>query len=60
MSLFTALVLVAGCASYPDAGFGPGARAQAVPETPFYPQTRYQCGPAALQSVLEHSGAHTV
>lgn len=54
-----ALVLVAGCASYPAAGFKPGTRAQAVPDTPFHPQTRYQCGPAALLSILEHSGAQT-
>jgi hypothetical protein len=55
----TALILLAGCASYPAAGFKPGARAQAVPDTPFYPQTRYHCGPAALLSVLEFSGART-
>jgi Tetratricopeptide repeat/Peptidase_C39 like family len=54
-----ALFLAAGCASYPAAGFKPGAPARAVPDTPFYPQTRYQCGPAALQSVLDYSGARS-
>ncbi|HXF65419.1 MAG TPA: PA2778 family cysteine peptidase [Burkholderiales bacterium] len=54
-------VLLAGCA-------GPQARAllaqppAGLPErvelehVPFYPQQRYQCGPAALATVLVHSG----
>lgn len=25
-------------------------------QTPFYPQSRYQCGPAALATVLNHAG----
>jgi tetratricopeptide (TPR) repeat protein len=27
-------------------------------DTPFHPQSRYQCGPAALATVLESSGVH--
>jgi hypothetical protein len=54
-----ALFLAAGCASYPAASFKAGAPARALPDTPFYPQVRYQCGPAALQSVLEYSGARS-
>lgn len=56
--------LLAGCA-------GPQARALLaqppaglpdrieLDEVPFYPQERYQCGPAALASVLAHSGVAT-
>ena len=50
---------LSSCASYPDAGFGSGATAAAVPDTPFFPQERYQCGPAALLTVLAHSGVAT-
>ncbi len=50
-------MLTSGCASYPAAGFGEYVTAVAVPETPFVPQDRYQCGPAALQTVLQRSGA---
>jgi tetratricopeptide (TPR) repeat protein len=32
-------------------------RAIELEDTPFYPQERYQCGPAALTTVLEKSGA---
>ncbi len=47
--------LLAGCAAQPDlAGVRPAPELSA---TPFHPQERYQCGPAALLTVLEHSGA---
>jgi predicted double-glycine peptidase len=29
-----------------------------IPDVPFYPQQEYQCGPAALTSVLTYWGAH--
>ena len=53
------LVLVTGCASVPPsvselpATDGPIELA----DTPFYPQERYQCGPAALTTLLTESGA---
>lgn len=50
-------MLASGCASYPAAGFGELDAAVTVPDTPFVPQDRYQCGPAALQTVLLESGA---
>lgn len=53
------LVLLTGCASIP-ASIGelpPSARAIELDDTPFYPQERYQCGPAALTTVLATSGA---
>ncbi len=52
-------VLTAGCASIPPSVSElpePG-RAIELEATPFYPQERYQCGPAALTTVLAKSGA---
>lgn len=47
-----------GCASLPDeaATLPPDAGAVELRDTPFYPQQRYQCGPAALATVLDASG----
>jgi hypothetical protein len=55
------LLLVAGCASRGPVleGALPTHPAPAVVElsdTPFFPQERYQCGPAALATVLSRSG----
>ena len=36
---------------------GPNASPVELVRTPFHPQERYQCGPAALMTVLEASGA---
>jgi hypothetical protein len=52
-------VLLTGCASIPPSVSElpePG-RAIELEDTPFYPQERYQCGPAALTTVLVQSGA---
>jgi len=59
--LCAALVLcLAGCAAQtqalrarPPAGLAPAAE---LAGTPFFPQTEYQCGPAALATVLSASG----
>jgi tetratricopeptide (TPR) repeat protein len=53
------LVLMAGCASIPPSvsELPEHARAIELEDTPFYPQERYQCGPAALSTVLAKSGA---
>jgi tetratricopeptide (TPR) repeat protein len=48
-----------GCASLPPVDFGAYSDRVEVADTPFYSQQRYQCGPAALQTVLEQSGAET-
>ena len=53
-----ALVLLSGCSAVPRA---PGAGAADVAthelsDVPFFPQDAYQCGPAALASVLTYSG----
>ena len=51
--------LLSGCVSIPDTVRDPGPNALPVElvGTPFHPQERYQCGPAALMTVLEASGA---
>lgn len=50
--------LVAGCAAIPDAVRDlPDGASVELDDTPFYPQERYQCGPAALATVLDASGA---
>ena len=53
------LVLLTGCASIPPSisELPPSVRAIELDDTPFYPQERYQCGPAALTTVLAKSGA---
>jgi hypothetical protein len=51
--LVVALVL-AGCAGAPQLPAAPPVELTAVP---FFPQTDFQCGPAALATVLSHAGA---
>lgn len=66
-----AAALLAGCAAAPPAA-SPGASPAAPPavprfeaaglpstelgDVPFFPQTRYQCGPAALATILAYEG----
>ena len=52
-------VLLAGCASIPPSVSELPVRGGSIElaDTPFYPQERYQCGPAALATVLVASGA---
>lgn len=52
------LVVIAGCASIPPSVIELPASSGAIEleDTPFYPQERYQCGPAALTTVLRQSG----
>lgn len=59
--LFVLLGLLAGCAALQPASkleqAGPGLPARVeLHNVPFYPQTAYQCGPAALAMALEWSG----
>lgn len=49
----TALVLAACSSPLPAP---PVADSVSVPGVPFFPQSRYQCGPAALATTLWHSG----
>lgn len=51
-------VLLAGCTSIPPSvrALPEAAGAIELADTPFYPQERYQCGPAALTTVLAESG----
>lgn len=51
-------VLLGGCASIPDDVRSlPGDASIELEGTPFYPQERYECGPAALTTTLVASGA---
>lgn len=53
------LLCLAACSGMPVAGYG---RLDSVPQrveltaVPFHPQEAYQCGPAALATLLEHAG----
>lgn len=52
------LALLAGCATVP----APPSLPPPAPEltgTPYFPQDAYQCGPAALATVLVDAGVHT-
>jgi tetratricopeptide (TPR) repeat protein len=50
---------LAGCASIPEQvrELPQGSVRVELAETPFHPQSRYQCGPAALTTALQASGA---
>lgn len=51
------LLLLSGCVSIPEAVRElPDGLYIEIPDTPFFPQERYQCGPAALATVLVASG----
>jgi tetratricopeptide (TPR) repeat protein len=60
-ALLVAAVSLSGCASLPHPGYEPALPA-ALPRrvelvaVPFHPQQDYQCGPAALATVLGHAG----
>lgn len=62
--LAAGVLLVAGCAGTPQtdsvlyAEDGPAANAE-LTSVPFFPQAAYQCGPAALATVLGAAGAPT-
>lgn len=46
---------LSGCAGAPT--LPPGTPAVELTSVPFFPQTEFQCGPAALATVLAHGGA---
>jgi len=55
--LLPALLLLAGCAGQP--GLAPPLQPEPLDAVPFFPQTDWQCGPAALATVLVHGGVAT-
>ncbi len=65
LSLLVCLVVLSGCASTPQSkkikasGLGSLPMAVELTDTPFYPQTEYQCGPAALATVLQSHDIET-
>lgn len=62
--IFSLVVLLTGCASAPQtqqflrSAHGLPSHSE-LTDTPFFPQERYQCGPAALATALKHSGVDT-
>jgi tetratricopeptide (TPR) repeat protein len=54
--LCAACCLLAGCVTRPPL-LEPTAGAVELAETPFFPQSKYQCGPAALATLLVAAGA---
>jgi hypothetical protein len=50
-----AALALAGCAGAPQ--LPAGLPAVELTTVPFFPQTEYQCGPAALATILAHAGA---
>ena len=62
--LLVAVMLLGGCAArgpllVERVPASPGGPVVELTETPFYPQRDYQCGPAALATVLVASGVQT-
>jgi hypothetical protein len=63
--LIVCLHFLHGCASTPLSqsiqanGYGSLPASVELAETPFFPQTRYQCGPAALATVFQYRGMDT-
>src|SRR5690554_4254646 len=55
LSALLLLAALAGCQSRAPLSAGMPAEAQ-VPAVPFFPQDDYQCGPAALATVLGSAG----
>jgi tetratricopeptide (TPR) repeat protein len=58
LTVLFAAVFVTGCAGVPDAvrDYGESLSFVELEAVPFFPQERYQCGPAALATLLESSG----
>ena len=57
------MLLVAACAPYPAQEANPSLPVEPsreLVETPFFPQDKYQCGPASLAMVLNAAGASVV
>jgi hypothetical protein len=54
-SLGLAALGLLGCAAAPQ--LPPNMHADELRAVPFFPQTEYQCGPAALATVLKYAGA---
>lgn len=65
LSLLVCLLVLSACASTPQSekiragGIGSLPVQVELSDTPFYPQADYQCGPAALATVLQAHGIET-
>ena len=58
VAVLVVALLIGACAGMPPAVLepGPAPSTDELTATPFYPQERYQCGPAALATLLNASG----
>src|SRR5690554_6861680 len=65
LTALTGLVLLAGCATAPPwpepsaINSGKQPASTLLEEVPFYPQEKYQCGPASLATMLNSQGLST-
>ena len=65
LSLLVCLLMLSGCASTPQSDQIRAKVPNSLPlaaeliDTPFYPQKEYQCGPAALATLLQFQGVTT-
>lgn len=61
LALFASAVLAAACSTIPPAisSYGSAATPLELVDTPFYPQKQFECGPAALATLLTASGITT-
>jgi len=57
--LVSLVSLLAGCASSPKWPESPPPERFVLDDVPFYPQERYQCGPASLAMMLNSQGLQT-
>lgn len=55
-AVFVLLLLIACTPVAPRPAAGPAAPAAEIDSVPFFPQSEYQCGPAALATMLAHRG----
>jgi hypothetical protein len=61
LGLFVCCAIGTACSTIPASvsAYGPATNLLELSDTPFYPQEQYQCGPAALATLLTASGIAT-
>ena len=61
LSILGIVAILSGCATLPDgsANLDRSSAPVEIAAAPFFPQQQFQCGPAALATILVHSGAST-
>ncbi|GAB3286675.1 PA2778 family cysteine peptidase [Parahaliea aestuarii] len=56
LSVFLLGAALSACGTFPDIPPAPDSASVELDDVPFFPQSRYQCGPAALATTLNYSG----